>query len=199
MLQETLDIHGKIIIYRLDHDMSDEELRYWLEPETALGDDGLYHIVRPARWSEQEKARRKELEIDNLITNAGMTQLLNNLSVTGQGNMQAFAQIFSVGNGAITGVTRADTSVAGDGFATGARKAPASFSIVGFVSTITVNFLSTDAVSTWTNAGFYGFKPSGSQNASTTTGTGELNTHCLFPYSKGSVAVAVLYAFSLAN
>src|SRR5215472_8096185 len=98
-IKETLSIKGRVRILALDHDMADEELRYWLEPETELGEDGLYHIVRPARWSEEEQRRRTVLEADNLITNAGMASLLTNLSVTGQGNMQCFAQILAVGNG----------------------------------------------------------------------------------------------------
>ena len=198
-IEEHLSIKGHVRLIQLDHDMTDEELRYWLEPETELGEDGLYHIVRPARWSAEEIARRTVLEADNLITNAGMASLLTNLSVTGQGNMQCFAQIFGVGNGAISGVTRGDTVIAGDGFATGSRKVPASFSVVGFVTTITSNFLSTDAVGTWTNCALVGFKPSGSQNATTTSGTGQVNTHLIFNFVKGSSAIAVAYMLTLSN
>jgi hypothetical protein len=199
-LKETIGIKGRLSIIELPHDMSDEELRYWLEPETELDPEtGLYRIKRPARMSAGEQRSRTVLEANNLITNAGMTQLLNNMSVTGQGTMQTFAQIFSVGNGLITGVARTDTSVVGDGFASGSRKVPASFSIVGFTTTIISNFASGDAVSVWTNAGFYGFKVSGAQNATTTAGTGQLNTHVLFPFNKGAIAIGVAYSFSLTN
>ena len=196
---ENIDIEGRIRLMALPEDWTDEELRYWLEPETELGTDGLYHIVRPARMSEEEKRRRTVLEVKNLLTNLGVTQLLNNISVQGQGNMQAFAQIFSVGNGLIAGVLRSDTAVAGDGFGTNSRKVPASFSIVGFATTITMNYASGDAAGTWTNAGFYGFKVSGAQNATTTTATGQLNSHVLFPFSKGAAAYAVAYIFTISN
>lgn len=198
-MEDQIGIKGVIRLYTLPQDMTDEELRYWWEPETEIGPDGLFHIVRPARMSAEEKHSRLVLQASNLVTNAGMTQLLNNMSVSGQGNMQAFAQILSMGNGTISGVTRGDTAVLGDGFTTGARKVPASFSSVGFTTTITTNFGSGDAVGTITNAGLYGFKPSGSQNASTTTGTGQLNSHVLFSFTKGASAIAVAYSLSLTN
>ena len=198
-IKETLSITGHVALIELPHDMTDEELRYWLEPETEQGPDGLYRIVRPARMREEEQHRRTVLEVDNLITTAGMAQLLNNMSVAGQGMMQAFTQIFSVGYGTIQGVIRSDTSVAGDGFGTNSRKAPTTFSIVGFTTTIMTNFASGDAAGTWTNAGFYGFKPSGAQNATTTAGTGQLNTHLLFNFVKGASAIAVAYTMTIGN
>lgn len=160
---------------------------------------------RWARMSEGEKRSRLipladgRMQAENLITNAGIALLLNNVSVPGQGNMQPFAQILSVGNGSISGVTRADTSVAGDGFGTNSRKAPASFTITGFTTAIVTNFASGDANGTWTNIGLYGFKVSGAQNASTSIGTGALMTHALFNFPKGASAIAVQYLFLLSN
>lgn len=198
-IRESIGITGHIKIIELDRDYTDEELRDLLDPVTELGPDGLYHIVRPAKMSEEEKARRTVLEADNLITNAGITQLLNNMAVSGQGNMQAFAQILAIGNGAISGVTRGDTSIAGDGFASGSRKVPASFTSVGFLTIVTTNFASGDAVGTWTNLGLVGFKPSGSQNATTTANTGQVNTHLLINFVKGASAYAVAYSLSVSN
>lgn len=198
-MQDVIGIEGMLRLYHLPYDMSDEELRYWWEPETERGEDGLFHIVRPARMSREEKQSRFILQAKNLITNAGITQLLNNMSVTGQGNMQAFFQILSLGNGAVTGVTRIDTSVSGDGFTTGARKVPASFSSVGFATTVTTNLGSGDAVGTLTNGGIYGFNPSGAQNATTSSGTGLLLSHILFSYVKGASAIAVTYTLTISN
>lgn len=196
MSHEKIGYKGIISLHEIPN-WTDEELAYWWTPETALI-DGLWQIVRPARMSEGEKRSRLVMPpFENLITNTGITLLLTNNSVAGQGSMNPFAQILSVGNGTITGVTRGDTSVAGDGFTTGARKAPASYSIVGFSTTIVFNFASTDAVGTWTNTGLYGW--SGSANASTTSGTGSLMTHALFSYTKNSTAIAVNYAFLLSN
>lgn len=184
---DTLGIKGIITVH---------EIPDWCDEEFA---------VRWARMSEGEKRSRQvrladgRWQAENLITNVGITQLLNNMSVSGQGNMQAFAQILSVGNGTLTGVTRSDTSVAGDGFTTGARKVPASFAITGFSTTITTNFASGDAAGTWTNIGLYGLAVSGAQNATTASGTGQLNTHALFSFVKGSSAYAVAYTFTLSN
>jgi hypothetical protein len=113
--------------------------------------------------------------------------------------MWAFFEILSVGNTVTPGVTRADTSVLGDGFATGARKAPTSFSIVGFQTTVVTNWLTTDAVGSITNIGIYGYNSGGNQHASTTTATGSLMTHALFPFVKGSTAYSVNYAILLSN
>lgn len=152
-----------------------------------------------ARMSAGEKRSRMVGETENLLTNTGLTLLLTNMSVTGQGSMNPFAQILSVGNGAVSTIARTDTAVAGDGFATGARKAPASFSVSGFQTTIAFNFASGDAVGTWTNLGIYGFKTSGAQAATTSTGTGALMTHAFITYGKASSAIAVNYVFIYAN
>jgi hypothetical protein len=184
---ETIGIKGILTIHEIP-DWTDEEF-----------------VCHWARMSEGEKHSRQvpladgRMRAENIITNAGITTILNNLSVTGQGNMQTFAQILSVGNGSITGVTRSDTSVVGDGFTSGARKVPASFTSTGFSTTITTNFASGDAVGTWTNIGIYSFNPSGPQNATTTAGTGQLSTHALFSFVKGGTSYAVNYIFLLSN
>jgi len=197
---DTIGIKGIIRIHAIP-EWDDDEFRYWWCPPT----DRHGRVTGTARISAGEKRSRQvpladgRMQAENLITSNGLALILNNLSVTGQGSMQCMAQILSVGNSVITGVTRGDTSVAGDGFTTGARKVPASFAITGFSTSITTNFGSADAVGTWTNIGLYGFNPSGSQNASTTAGTGQLITHALFSFVKGSSSYAVNYMFLLSN
>ena len=190
-------IDGIISLYEIPEEWATNKALFdaWWLPETEEGPDGLQHIVREARISDEAKAQRLVVEpVHNLIMNAGITRYLINQSVQAQASMQPFAQIMSVGNGAITGVLRADTAVAGDGFATGARKAPTSNSQTGFLTTIITNFASGDAVGTWTNIGWYG-----GGSATTTTGTGVLYTHALFPFVKGSVAYALNYVFQTFN
>lgn len=189
---EAINILGLIALYDIPNEWSDEDFKYWWCPETDING----HVIRPARISAGEKRSRFIMARKNLITNTGMNLILNNLSVSGQGSTQPLTQILSVGNSAIAGVMRTDTSVAGDGFS---RKAAASFSITGFSTTIVVNYASGDAVGTWTNIGWYGFKVSGAQNATTTAGTGALTTHALFPFTKGATAIAVDYLFTLSN
>ena len=198
-MSERLGIAGHISIYELPEDWTDEQFRYWWEPETALGPDGLYHIVRPARISEKQKEAWKRLDADNLLTNAGIAQFLNNLMAPGQGLLQPFSQIFAVGNGAISGVMRSDTAVAGDGFATGSRKVPVGTGLVGLTTSLSMNYASGDAVGTWSNAGVFGLNATNGQQASTTANTGQLNTHVIFNYIKGAVAVAVTYVFQFGN
>lgn len=196
---ESLGIKGHLAIIELPHDMSDEELADWLNPVTELGEDGLYHVIKPAKISEEERARRTALEAENLLTNAGIAQFLNNLMAPGQGLLQPFSQIFAVGNGAIAGVTRSDTAVAGDGFTTGTRKVPTGTGLVGLTTTLSMSYASGDAQGSWTNAGLFGFNVNTLQQASTTANTGQLNTHVLFNYVKGAVAIAVSYVISFSG
>lgn len=188
--------HGIITIHKIPDEWTDEDFKHWFCPVTAPNGQ----ILQPARISDEKKQEwlvpldNGDLFAKNLITNAGISQLLTNHGVQTQAAMQPFSQILSLGNGSITGVTRADTSVAGDGFATGARKAPASHANTGFSVTVTTNFLTTDAPGLITNLGFYG-----GGSATTTTGTGTLLSHALFNFNKGSVAYAVNYVFIYQN
>lgn len=199
---DTFNIEGIISIYRIPEELAQnpELFAAWWNPKTELGSDGLYHIVEPAPISDEAKAQRLVgPPRHNIFTTLGYSLLLTDLSVANQSQQFPITQILSVGNGAISGVTRADTSVSGDGFVAGSRKAPASYSLVGFLTTVNINFLSGDALGTWTNAGFYGRNISLNQDASTATGTGSLMTHALYPFVKGSSPFTVAYAFLMSN
>lgn len=192
---EDFPLHGIAKLYEIPEEWANNKALFdaWWLPETEQGPDGLYRIVRDARISDEAKAQRLALPpVHNLITNAGISRILTDISLTS--SLIAFYQITSVGNGAITGVTRADTAVAGDVFVASARKAPVSYSVVGFQTTIITNFASGDAQGTWTNLGIYG-----GGSATTTGGTGVLYTHALYSFTKGAVAYALNYAFSMTN
>ena len=203
MAHETIGLRGVLSLYRIEDELAqdDDLLRAWWQPVVEIGPDGLARIVEEARISDEAKAGRLVMPpIENLITNVGIALIMTNLSVANQSQQFPVTQILSVGNGALTGVTRADTSVPGDGFTTGARKAPSSYQQVGFTTTIITSYGSTDAVGVLTNGGFYGYSVAGSQNASTSSGTGALMTHFLFPFNKASgAAYAFSYVFSLTN
>lgn len=195
-MEEQIGIHGFISLYKIPDEWSDEDFKHYWCPKTGPGGQ----ILVPARISDETRQSWLVVPpVENLITNAGIALLLTNMSVAGQGGTQPFAQILSVGNGVIAGATRGDTSVAGDGFATNARKAPASYSVVGFTTTIVTNFAGSDAQGTWTNIGFYGYSTANSQNATTTSGTGALATHALFSFVKGATAYAVQYTLTISN
>lgn len=193
---ETIGVEGIISLHKIPDEWSDEDFQYWWCPVT----DKFGRVLRPARISDEAKVQQLAKEpVHNMLSSTGIALFLTNNSVSGQGNMYPFCQILSVGNGTFTGASRSATTVAGDGFTTGSRKAPASNSAVGFQSTVIFNFASGDAVGTWTNAGLYGYKTASSQNATTASGTGALMTIAAYPFVKGSVAYAVQYVLSLSN
>lgn len=190
-------IDGILRLYAIPEEWANDKALFdaWWLPEVEPDANGFLRIVREARISDEAKAQRLVIPpVHNLITNSGVNRILVNQSSTTQGGMQPFTQILSVGNGAITGVTRSDTAVAGDAFVASARKAPASNSQVGFLTTIITNFASGDAQSTWTNVGWYG-----GGSATTTAGTGVLYSHALFSFVKGAVAYSLNYSFLLGN
>jgi hypothetical protein len=195
-MHEKIPVRGILSLYKIPAHWTDEEFRYWWCPVV----DQFGHVLQEARISDEAKQQRLvKVPDENMLTNAGITLWLSNNSVSGQGNMYPFSQIFSVGNGTFTGATRTATSVSGDGFASGSRKAPVSNSQVGFQSTIVFNFASGDAVGSWTNAGLYGFNTGNSTNATTSSGTGALMTIAPFVFTKGASAYAVNYVFLLSN
>lgn len=202
-LHEAIRIESRICAYDIP-DWTDEELRYWWIEDTAPGPDGLYRVTRPARISDREKERRKIAEGTNLFTNVGLIQLVANMGAQSQGGMQTWGGILSLGNGAVPSLpTRQDTTVWGDGFTTGSRKVPAATTVSGLTGTLTCNFQSGDAVGTITNSGLYGFMfglPGHLNSPATTTpGSGQLNSHLLFSFVKGASAVAVAYSMTLSN
>lgn len=192
---DTIGIHGIITLHDIPSDWTDEEFQYWWCPVT----DEFGNVLQPARISDEAKAQHIVMRRENMLTNTGVALYLTNNSVSGQGSMNPFTQILSVGNGAFTGATRTLTAVSGDGFGTNCRKAPASNSTVGFQSTIIFNYAAGDAVATWTNLGIYGYSTAGSQAATTTAGTGALMTIASFPFVKGASSYAVNYVFLLQN
>lgn len=189
-MEERFGVHGLITLHKIPDEWSDEDFKFWFCPVTAPNGQ----ILQPARISDETKRLWLAHEpVENIITNNGINTLLTNTGVQSTGSMVVFSQILSVGNGTISGVTRADTSVAGDGFGTNARKAPASHANTGFSTTITTSYASGDANGTWSNIGFYG------NSATTTTGSGTLQTHALFSFVKGAAAYAVNYVFLYSN
>lgn len=190
---DSLTIHGHISLYEIPARWSDEDFKYWWCPQT----DTHGQILVPARISDEtKKTCLVKPPQENLVTNVGLALLLANMSVTGQGSMEPFFQILSIGGGATTGISRTTTSVAGDGFS---RKAPASYSVTGFSTTIVTNFASGDALGIWTNLGIYGYSVAGVQNATTSAGTGALMTIALYSFNKGSSAYAMNYVLTLSN
>lgn len=189
-------IEGYFKIRVIPQEWTEADIRYWWCDER----DEQGRLIRPARMSQREKDRynaplidqhgRECEEIHNLLTNTGISTFLTNSSVTSTGSMIPFAQILEVGSGSISGVQRTDTTITG---ALSPRKAPTGYTITGTQTDISFSFASGDAVASWTNIGLWG------NGATTTAGTGSLETHALFTYNKLSVAVTVDYFIVIAN
>lgn len=208
----SISIAGNVSAYALPEEWSDEELRYWFVPETAPGDDGLMRVVRPARFGNEQMEQRVLHRSKNIVTQAGLGAILNNLGVIQQGSVNSenglwpFAQILTIGSGPYPfgsllpgqGIPRTGYNITSEL----GRKVPAAFNIVGFTTTILVNFGASDAVGTWTQLGFYGVAtPLGGIfiNATLTPATGSLYTWAPFSLVKGSSPVCVQYSFTLSN
>lgn len=175
----------------------------WLDPESETEFLKWRPTISAREWDRYTVpllVEGKEVEeAHNLITNLGITTILGNMGNSTQSFLNVFSQILSVGNGALTGVLRTDTAVAGDGFATNSRRQPSSLIITGLLADTGINFLSGDANGTWTNVGYYGWKLSNSTNATTTAGTGQLNSHSMFLFTKGAGPLTVDYLYLLGN
>lgn len=204
----TLDaVAGTVRIRKMPSDMTEADFAAWW-PRVSEKDRSRYsvglrvpkmvwnHYLRRYEWNGDYDERE---DAHNLITNNGILSLLQLIVYSNQSQLQPYQQIMSAGNGAITGVQRTDIAVAGDGFASGSRKVPNLYQITGFTGVHSTLYGSGDALGTWTNIGWYGYNFTSSQNATTTSGTGWLNTHCLFSFVKDSYQYTVDYANTITN
>ncbi len=175
---------GTLRFYRIPDEWDEDDFRYWWCPET----DRRGNILRPARISKADKESCFVLEhiVHNQIMNAGRSQILSYIG-SSSGSSTAWAQYFAIGTGALTATTPSDTTLANEVF----RKAPATYSTSGTEVDINIQLGSTDAEYTYTNAGIFG------NGATATLGTGTLETHALFSYTKGAYAIAIDYLINL--
>lgn len=172
-----------IIRIRRIPDWSEDEYKYWWLPET----DGHGKILRPARISEQEKEREHQIaEFSNLITTNGRNNVLNYIG-SSTGSTTQWSQYFAVGTGAITAVSASDTSLSNEVF----RKIQNSYSVSGTQVDVNFQFGTTDAEFAYTNAGIFG------NGATSTLGSGQLQTHALFSFTKGAFAISIDYIINL--
>lgn len=183
MPKTTLPIRGIIRVRELPEEWSVEEFRYrWCLAPDERGD-----FIGKARISYKERERYTAAESENLITNNGISNVLTFLGLS-SGTATLFFKVLSVGTGIIAGVAVSDTSVSGEL----KRLAPTGTLVTGNQQDVSVLFGTADGNGTWTNCGCYGGA------ASTTLGTGTLETHALFSYPKtNAISVTVDYVFIL--
>ena len=137
-----------------------------------------------AWWPKLREAERERYlvsDVPNIVTQNGRTQILTyvgNGSINAGliGNINPFAQYFSVGIGLIATLSAGDVTVNGEIF----RAAPSAAIISGNAVALSTFFGSGSANGTYTNCGFYGV------GATATLGTGTLLTHALYSFVKTS-------------
>jgi len=161
---------------------TEEEFTYWWCDEKD--ENGL--VIRPARMSEKEKERYTVYETENLITTNGINNILTFLGLS-SGTATLFSKWFAVGTGAISGVDRADTSLATELY----RLQPTGTAIIGYQQDVSILFTGSNGNGTWTNSGFFG------GSATSTPGSGTLETHALYSYTKTTGSVTNDYVFLL--
>ena len=172
MSTDTFAFTGILKIREIPADGDEATFRHWwCDERNASG-----RLIRRAAMREREKDRRTVWEGQNMLMNAGRTQIL---TFMGQSSPPAsFSQQYAVGTGAIYSVQPSDTLLASELF----RLGPASFSIVGNAVTVSTVFSTSQGNGTWSNAGLFGV------SASSTPNSGILMTHILCSYIKTSAS-----------
>lgn len=152
---------GILEVYELPYETEAEFLRYW------------------PRLTEREKRRMLAMRYHNIVTQRGINNINAFYQASGS-TVNGFSKYFAVGTGALNGVALGDTSLATEVF----RKVPTSTSVVGNSIIITTLFLGTEGGHsgtnpvTYTNSGLFGGA------ATSTLGSGDINTHALYSYTK---------------
>lgn len=169
--------------------MKEAPVVYIIQPERTPRYRGILHAcLLPEDWSDEEFVRRWSAmsfrerarfyagEWENTLTLNGLTAINNFLGSQGNSaNVPGFAQYFAVGVNPIGGVDPSDNSLAGEVF----RKVPVLIQVIGNVTVISTKFLSTEANYTYTNAALFG-----GPTCSATLGSGVMNTHVPYNYTK---------------
>lgn len=165
-LNEHVSVLGRIIAHATPPDLTKEEYEKWWP-----------------RLSKSEQDRYAVYETHNIIDLNGRTNILNyigNDTISGTGTtgtqVVPFAQYFSVGTGAIALISAGDTTMVGELF----RAQPSSATVSGNSVNISTFFGSGSANGVYTNAGLYGGAATG------TLGSGTLQTHALYTFTKTS-------------
>jgi len=175
---DGLSFAGMIKVRVLPFDRHDEIAYWWLS----------------GRMNERERSRYTAVEAHNLVTLAGKKALLTYLSNQESTN-PAWARQFGVGNFPIISVTPGDTSVQGEFYRNNPSAVVISNNAQGNPTTIdlTTIFSGTNGNGRWFSVGLFG------SGATSTTGTGQLNTHALISpsYVKATGNVSIDYQIQL--
>lgn len=176
---DGISFDGLIKVREMPFNHHDEIARWWLS----------------GRMSEREKERYTVCEARNLMTIAGKTALLTYLS-NQYPKSPAWAQQFGVGSFPISSVSPGDTSVQGEFYRNNPSAVIVSNNAQGVPTTLdlTTIFNGTNGNGRWFSAGLFG-----GGNATSSTGTGQLNTHALISpsYVKATGTISIDYTITL--
>lgn len=181
-LGETIRFQGVLRIRELPEEWNHADyLRYW------CGERDTYNrIITPPIISEREKQRYTVVEAKNQLTTSGRSAILTYIGATG-GSTTAWGKYLAIGTGSLQATSPVDTSLVNEVY----RVLQSANTVQG--SQIDINFQipSASAQVTMTEAGIYGGSASG------TLGSGTLETHVLFSYTKGAYSVSSDYLVTL--
>jgi hypothetical protein len=172
-----IKFHGIIHAHETPFETEEEMARWWLPERNGSGVE-----IRSPRMTRREKRKYEVAEAKNVLTTGGRNMLLAYMSIAS--GASPFAVMFSVGNGVVQSVAATDSFVVGEYF----RKAPTGYTVTGAETDISIYFASTDGQGSITNAALFG-----SVAATTTLGTGTMNTHSLFNYLKTTQPITIDY------
>ena len=168
-LFEKHKYNARIFVYEYPG-WTEEEIIYWTLPEVNKKSE----IIRPARMSKRELERYLAAESHNILTTAGRTLALqffgNNTGTS------PFAQYLAIGTFPINSVSPGDNTVNTEIY----RQVPNTTAITGTQNDIATVIGTNTAAGAWTNCGFFGV------NATSTSGSGQLNSHALLSYTKSN-------------
>ena len=125
-------------------------------------------------YTERQRNHLTVCEAENMLMTAGRTQILKQLFGS---SAAAFGLYFSVGTGAISGVTPSDAILSNEFF----RAAPSTGTTTGNQIDISTFFGAAQANATYTDAGIFG-----GAGATGSLLTGTLQTHVLYALTKTS-------------
>lgn len=166
---DTLKWRGVLKVREAPASWTIEDFEYWWFPQ--LVDPKTKRVLIPARMSEKEKDHLTIATSENMLLINGVQTILSYIidqSTTSPGVM---FQYLALGNGVISAVEPADSSVSGEYY----RQQITNLSNFGASAVISVVVAAGSGTSTGiTNAGWFGIAASG------TLGTGTLMSHVMY-------------------
>ena len=181
-MQETIGFQGILRLRELPEEWSHADyLKYWCGERDEQGRMVTLPII-----TEREKERYTVVEAHNQLTVNGRAAILGYMG-SSSGSTTPFGSYLAIGTGALQATSPTDTSLVYEVF----RKAQSAYTPQGSQVDINFQLTSGNAQVTMTEAGLFGGSASG------TIGSGTLDTHVLFAFTKGAFSISADYLINL--